>query len=425
MNTCHSIRGRRLEVRVQGSGKETANCKLQIANCKLRKARPSPLTPLPKGEGTVDSGQWAVGGGRRETASDSLHPSSFILHPYNQGSGFSTRHSPLATRHSYLGFTLIELLVTIAIISILAGISLGAVHYARHAAAEAKTKATIAKLNALVMQRYESYITRRVPIDTTGMNPRNAAKFRYLALLDLMRMEMPERTYDIYNGPLNGSSGLPWTARPALNQMYLQKYNNSQSQNPPGPVDNCRSAKYLYMWVSMTYPEAMEQFSQNEIADLNGDGWPVFVDGWGMPIMFLRWAPGFSSGVGLNPNWFNSNLSQPRVDVSEIQTGDPINDHDPFDSRRIFPGSTTLPCYYRLIPLIYSAGPDKKYGINIVHSTSGDGYFYGIDLSSLLLNDLNPYTIPTGGQAGTPSAEDDGTINTHFDNIHNHRIEQQ
>jgi prepilin-type N-terminal cleavage/methylation domain-containing protein len=387
----------------------------------------------------VDSGQWAVGGGRRETASGSLHPSSFILHPsYNQGSGFSTRHSPLATRHSYLGFTLIELLVTIAIISILAGISLGAVRYARHAAAEAKTKATIAKLNALVMQRYESYITRRVPIDTTGMNPRNAAKFRYLALLDLMRMEMPERTYDIYNGPLNGPSGLPWTARPALNQMYLQKYNNSQSQNPPGPVDNYRAAKYLYMWISMTYPEAMEQFDQNEIADLDGDGWPVFVDGWGMPIMFLRWAPGFSSGVGLNPNPFNtSNPSQPRVDLSEIQTGDPINDHDPFDSRRIFPGNFSYPGYpsnYRLIPLIYSGGPDqsahdKKYGIT--SEFYGSKKYYNIDFSTIPssdpLDNLNPYEPNASGKligSETDPTDPDPGVN-HFDNIHNHRIEQQ
>ncbi|MGD0384148.1 MAG: type II secretion system protein, partial [Thermoguttaceae bacterium] len=184
---------------------------MKIAKCKLKM--------------NVGSGQWAVGHPegtrRRETAS------GFV-----RNSAFSMQHS---------AFTLVELLVTIAIISILAGISLGAIRYARHAAVEAKTKATIAKLNDLVMRRYESYITRRVPIDTTGMNPRNAARLRYLALLDLMRMEMPERTYDIYYGPLNGPSGSPWTtARPALSQMYFQKYNNSQSQNPPGPIDNNR-----------------------------------------------------------------------------------------------------------------------------------------------------------------------------------------
>ena len=48
------------------------------------------------------------------------------------------------------------------------------------------------------------------------------------------------------------------------------------------------------MWISMTYPEAMSQFGENEIKDLDGDHWPVFIDGWGNPIMFLRWAPGFA-----------------------------------------------------------------------------------------------------------------------------------
>jgi prepilin-type N-terminal cleavage/methylation domain-containing protein len=384
-------------------------------------------------EWAVDSGQWAVGGGRRETASGSLHPSSFILHPYNQGSGFriqgsgfstchsplSTLHSPLSTLHSYLGFTLIELLVTIAIISILAGISLGAVHYARHAAAEAKTKATIAKLNALVMQRYESYITRRVPIDTTGMNPRNAAKFRYLALLDLMRMEMPERTYDIYNGPLNGSSGLPWTARPALSQMFYQKYQTYQNKYPNQNFPNA-SAKYLYMWISMTYPEAMEQFGQNEIADIDGDGWPVFVDGWGMPIMFLRWAPGFLPS------------SDPKINCdTDIQTSDAINDHDPFDTRRIFPTTN-----YRLVPLIYSGGPDqaaheKKLGITATASTGGVEYssYYGVDPSTNTLNEINPYAkVPTDyGDVlvGSPSKNPSDPAVNRLDNIHNHRIEQQ
>ena len=336
----------------------------------------------------MGSGQWAVDSERRETAS------GFV-----RNSAFSIQHS---------AFTLVELLVTIAIISILAGISLGAMRYARQAAAEATTKATIAKLNDLVMRRYESYITRRVPIDLSALmadttvtaKAKQAARYRYLALLDLMRMEMPERTYDILYGPLNGPSGSPWTtARPALSQMYLKKDPLNTS------VDKNRAAKYLYMWISMTYPEAMEQFGQDEIADIDGDGWPVFIDGWGNPIMFLRWAPGF-----LPANHSNS----------DIQTGDAINDHDPFDTQRIFPTFN-----FRLVPLVYSAGLDKKYGINIVSSTSGVGYFYGIDPSTLQLGDLNPYYTPTGGQAGLPVAEKDGTTNTYLDNITNHRIEQQ
>ena len=63
-----------------------------------------------------------------------------------------------------LGFTLVELLVTITIIGMLAGMMLGALQMARNSAREAATKATIAKLNSIIMQRYESYMTRRVPI---------------------------------------------------------------------------------------------------------------------------------------------------------------------------------------------------------------------------------------------------------------------
>jgi prepilin-type N-terminal cleavage/methylation domain-containing protein len=345
----------------QSTKRSIANCKLQIANCKLRNSRPSPLAPRP--------------------------------------SSLAPRHSPLTTSHLNPGFTLIELLVTIAIIGILAGMALGAIRYVRHSALETKTKATIAKLNALVMQRYESYVTRRVPLNTSGLSPRIAAKYRYLAILDLMRMEMPERPVDILDAPLNLSSGAQWTERPALTQLFLKKYTAN-----PFHVHPC--AKLLFMWISMTYPEALEQFGQDEIADVDGDGWPVFVDAWGMPIYFLRWAPGF-----LPPN-------------SDIQSGDPINDHDPYDTQRIYANTN-----YRLIPLIYSPGPDKKYGINVVNTSSGGvDWLYGVTPDTTppwRLEDLNPYDTPTGGQAGAPTAEKDGTTNTHLDNIHNHRIEQQ
>ena len=61
--------------------------------------------------------------------------------------------SPRSVRR---GFTLVELLVTISIIGIMAALTMGVVHSARQMAAEAATKATIAKLNAIIMKRYES-----------------------------------------------------------------------------------------------------------------------------------------------------------------------------------------------------------------------------------------------------------------------------
>ena len=61
------------------------------------------------------------------------------------------------------GFTLVELLVVITIIALLAAVTLGALAKTREAACLDATKATIDKLNMLVMRRYESYLRGEYP----------------------------------------------------------------------------------------------------------------------------------------------------------------------------------------------------------------------------------------------------------------------
>jgi prepilin-type N-terminal cleavage/methylation domain-containing protein len=199
------------------------------------------------------------------------------------------------------GFTLVELLVTITIIGILAALAWGAVVMARNAAREAATKATIAKLNSVVMKRYESYMTRRMPIKIPReLGPTAAAALRLTAVGDLMRMEMPVTAADINWVP----QALP--APPSLTTVYRA--------SPPSNIEE--SAQCLYLIVSKGSPEAMEQFNASEIG-VTTDGKLVFIDGWGMPIRWLRSAP-----------W-----------VTDIQP-DPLV---PF-------------------PYIYSAGPNKTFG---------------------------------------------------------------
>jgi prepilin-type N-terminal cleavage/methylation domain-containing protein len=293
--------------------------------------------------------------------------------------------SPFRLPPSRCGFTLLELLTVITIIGILSMMVFGAFQTAREAGKEAATKATIAKLHTIIMDRYESYMHRRVPLNLSGLSASAAAKDRLYAIRDLMRMEMPDRVEDFSGDPIklpNSGASIP---KPALAQLY----SNYHSSHPPGSSaagKECAQAEMLYLIVSLGCPEAMDQFSQSEIGDTDGNGWLEFLDGWGRPIFFLRWAPGFSQ-------------------YSDIQKADPTNHHDPFDPRRVDSAA------YQLIPLIYSAGHDGKYGLDI---QSG---FKFSDTGGDIFGDTNFPTI------GKPKADTDGTDKDFHDNITNHHIE--
>lgn len=268
------------------------------------------------------------------------------------------------------GFTLIELLITISIVGIMAGMVLFVSYSAMEEAKAQKTRALVVKLDAIVKARWEAFKTRRVPIqmeerwnddndngtvdptdgngvvdpgeflDINGNNVRDVfsiqqkAKLRLDALHDLMRMELPERWSDVADNPVAPFEYV--TAfklqRTAASQGYLQKYLVRR------PSAEHQGAECLYMIVNANLPEegdSREVFRASDIGDTDQDGFPEFLDGWGRPIYFLRWAPGFTSELQTVASLRGNLLVNPAVGgdvhVVEIQVSDFGVSSDPRD----------------------------------------------------------------------------------------------
>lgn len=355
------------------------------------------------------------------------------------------------------GFTLVELLVVIAIIAILAGLLLGALANAAESARAARTKTMIARLDQVIMSRWESYRTRRLTFtwDAATQAWANAQRpdlntnqrlqwARLTALRDLQRMELPSRWEDVTTTGL-----VPNLPQPAVSRAYRRRYDLT---NPSATYEG---AECLYLIVTMGAVEEdsspIDQFKSMDVGDKDGDGMPEFLDGWGNPITFYRWAPALSRTF-----YFRDSSGRVVTDFlpSDLQPdpGEPgaiafsQQHHDPFDSGQVdLPYQTTTvsspprqwvasssdtlkPRGYRMFPLIVSGGPDGGYGIRHRHysDTTPNG-------STVTMNLLDPYDWPEvdddygpdGAPLGPNVVDIDHLGGGPLDNITNHTLSRR
>jgi len=281
-------------------------------------------------------------------------------------------------------FTLIELLVVVVILSILASLSLAGLAGTRQRAKIDKTKSTIRKIDAVIRPMYDSYRTRRVSVTASADNKTNALNV-LIAKRDLMLREMPDTADDVKT--VTGFTSLPG---------YISYRGGKSSDNG--------SAECLYMILARSgfEPDAIESFRADEIGDTDSDGAAEFIDGWGKPIIFLRWAPGWLPPA---PTLF--------------QVADPVNAHDPLDPLRVDSKSydNTLPATagYALIPLIASGGPDELTGLTVTKRGWVTDYR---PLKTLIVyDDATPPCLIGAPSQATPAA--------YLDNITNHDLSKK
>ena len=323
------------------------------------------------------------------------------------------------------GFTLVELLVTITIIGMLASLLLGVLAMSADKARDARTRTMVTRLEQAITTRWGSYPTRRLPIDpevVTAANgnfgyavdeiPFAVAAARLVSLRELQRLELPEAWEDVTSDASAHPTAPPVVMaylpdQPALSRAYLQRFNENVhpvTGSPLVPSDLHQGAECLYLIVTMggqgDDAEAASAFRSADVGDVDEDGMPEFVDGWGVPISFLRWAPGFVSEL------------QPDADLatSGIQR-DSMNNHDAFDPLKIDmpPTPGALPNRgWRMFPLVYSAGVDGQ-----------------LDIATGSTDPNDPYAANASGlYAGEPQ---DGFTDglSHLDNITNHSLAGQ
>lgn len=337
---------------------------------------------------------------------------------------FSQLNSTLRGRRR--GFTLTELLVTIAVFSILAGILLVGLNGAAQSVQKTRTRAIIKKLNLLVMEKWNTYQTRRPPSTPRqatqsfqgGMQPRgmrdNRAFERLKAIRALQRLEMPQSFSDIPSPGVDPQSALAEMGLagvlpqlPALSRIYQRKLAEAlASAESMDDLTRYQSAECLYLIVMYGVIDAdggRKRFGENDVGDTDGDGLKEFLDAWDNPISFLRWAPGFSN------DW---------PEVSECSDLIRLDEPDPFDLMQVERRGAHRGAAretFALFPVIYSYGPDGFSGIasGFIDQDTGKSE----PRNSPILND--PFGEVGGALLGapTPSSQE------HEDNVHNHQPE--
>ena len=334
------------------------------------------------------------------------------------------------------GFTLVELMLVVSIIGILAGVSITATRQVYHTARVARTEATILKIDRVIMDMYANYENRRVPSPNFGSSApgsqvTQAARLWFLR--DMIRMEMPCNWDEVLAGPVNfsfkyeyedeitrkkqtGTTDFMLNAQlqrldSPLRRLYEQTYNEAVARSDVNTVNHYGPAKCLYLVVMYGNPEVRELFKDFEMAT-DDDGLSYFVDGWGNPIYFLRWAP----ELALSER--NSKNHPDQLDPTEVG-GTVISSKTELTGGQWVIDLTGTPQMgWTLLPVIMSSGGVREYNPD---GSFSDEKTFGMELATI----ANGSIVPTVDPFASSGNLDSSPIGAYKDQpnhaiIHNH-----
>jgi prepilin-type N-terminal cleavage/methylation domain-containing protein len=246
------------------------------------------------------------------------------------------------------GFTLVELMVSLAIVTILSSLTLAGLNVARQRVKADRTEITIRKIHEVIMPHYERFLTRTFPlVEYDVLNPPPSALGSLQTTADKIRTLVTKRRALVFEMP-DGWADLLDTGATGLTPSYKLNPKSSpytaiaqRLKTMAKPAYRSREysdAECLWAMVirgGFADPGIVEHFRESEFGDKDRNGSPEFIDGWGNPIRFLRWAPGFVS-----------RYQPPKDEATSHDAFDPTG-RDPLAIKTLF-------------PLVFSCGPDGQ-----------------------------------------------------------------
>jgi hypothetical protein len=281
-----------------------------------------------------------------------------------------------------------------------------------------------------------------------------------------MRMELPDRKSDVTDNPVVMS------VIPSLTRSYRRMALRATNNTIANWTTQHQGSECLYLILATIKDgdkSALEYFTPDEIGDVDGDGMKEILDGFGQPIEFLRWAPGYSQHPGPDGAWgiagndddgngtaddiFEAGWPgsddivpltlQTRVGIKHPTNGNIEYAADPFDPLHVDPRvaqiaftpaiSAVFPATnadmdpsndsYALKPLIFSAGLDQGYDI-VTEILDASGNPYRCILTTPPNDPYHAPAAPASALGSVGDADGDGT-EAWADNITNHFIEPQ
>ena len=223
--------------------------------------------------------------------------------------------------HTQSGFTLIEIIVVLGIMALLASILGVSLANMAETAREAQTKATITKIDGLLVERlrglertfrgndFERYvrgIERSLETSNSAFRTMSPRAIEIIARKQFIRQMFPQRFAEMTDG---NNDGIPdrlandevyglqvvppavnWTAPTSPTTQRHPVNSTTSVEHDP----NTESSELLYFMLTrmevLGFPSVAEdEFLTQEVADTDSDGLPEFVDGWGRPLRFYRW----------------------------------------------------------------------------------------------------------------------------------------